>query len=83
MGKTENPFWSENVKTHFHTTPGIFKQNAQEVVEELLRSADNDPALALHRLVFYMNRAGSRLENARQLAMAKEQLENMIALRRH
>lgn len=83
MEKSENPYWSEEVKTHYHTPPGTFTQNAQTVVETLMEGADGDPTLALHRLLFYMNRAGDKLDNAEQLDMAKEQLENMIRNRKN
>ena len=83
METGENPYWSEEVKTHYHTPPGTFTQNADEVVKILMKGAENDPTLALHRLLFYMNRAGDKLENAEQLNRAKIKLEEMIAARRN
>lgn len=81
MVKTQNPYWSENVKTHYHTPTGLFTQKAQQVVEGLMSEAQGDPVLALRRLVFYMNRAGENLENFQQLKIAKEQIENVIKTR--
>lgn len=83
MENNNNPYWSEEVKTHYHTPPGTFTQNAQTIVETLMEGADDDATLALHRLLFYMNRAGDKLENVRQLNLAKEQLENMIRNRKN
>ena len=56
-----NEYWSENVKEHFHTPPGTFTQDAEEITNILLKVSDGNATLALRRLLFYMNRAGSRL----------------------
>lgn len=66
-----NEYWSENVKEHFHTPPGTFTQDAEEITNILLKVSDGNATLALRRLLFYMNRAGSRLGNAEQLEKAK------------
>lgn len=75
----ENDYWSEEVHTSYHTPKGTFTQKAPQIVQTLLDGADNDPSLALHRLVFYMNRAGSNLTDTEQLDCAKQQLEEMIS----
>lgn len=77
MTGTENPDWSEDVKTHYHTPPGTFTKDADSIVAVLLKGAKNDPLLALRRLLFYMNRAGDKLSNAKQIKLAKKKLEIM------
>lgn len=42
-----------------------------------MKGARNDPALALRRLVFYMNRAGNGLSNAKEIEKAKAKLEEL------
>lgn len=56
---------------------GTFIPKAPEIVKVLMKGAHNDPALALRRLVFYMNRAGSGLSNAKELEKAKAKLEEL------
>lgn len=70
--------WSENVKEKYHTPPGTFTKNADAIVKILLDGADNNATLALHRLMFYMNRAGDKLTNVQQLDKAKSELEKLI-----
>lgn len=82
MSEPANHYWSEEVETTYHTPPGTFTKNAQNVVEILLQGADDNPELALRRLVFYINRAGEKLENTHQLSIAKELLENLIKTRK-
>lgn len=74
-----NNNWSEQVDAHetYHTPPGTFTQNADEIVNTLLQGADDDPKEALRRLVFYMNRAGKKLTNREELDKAKQRLEVM------
>ncbi len=78
MSEQENPYWSEEVKSNYHPPEGTFTKSAPEVVKILLTGAGNDPLLALHRLVFYMNRAGDKLTNSRALETAKLTLEDLI-----
>ena len=73
-----NEYWSENVKELFHTPPGTFTQDAEEITNILLKVSDGNATRALRRLLFYMNRAGSRLGNAEQLEKAKKRLEELI-----
>ena len=61
-----------------HTPPGTFTQDAEEITNILLKVSDGNATLALRRLLFYMNRAGSRLGNAEQLEKAKKRLEELI-----
>lgn len=77
MAQNENPYWSEEVtdEEHHHTPAGTFTQKAPEVVKALLKDANNNPTLALRRLTFYMNRAGSKLTNENELNIAKTKLE--------
>ena len=58
--------------------PGTFTQDAEEITNILLKVSDGNATLALRRLLFYMNRAGSRLGNAEQLEKAKKRLEELI-----
>ena len=77
MAQNENPYWNDQVTDeHPHHTPaGTFTQKAPEIVKALLKDANNDPTLALRRLTFYMNRAGSKLTNKDELSIAKAKLE--------
>lgn len=75
----KNDYWSEEIHTSYHTPAGTFTQKAPQIVQTLLDGADNDPSLALHRLLFYMNRAGSNLTDTEQLDRAKQKLEDMIS----
>lgn len=79
MSKDEGPYWSEEVDEHlkWHAPEGTFTKKAPQVVDILLKGADGDATLALRRLVFYMNRAGSRLSNAEELEKAKSKLEKL------
>lgn len=76
--KNENPYWSEEVHTEYHPPEGTFTEKAPQVVKTLLDGADGDPTLALHRLLFYMNRAGEKLHNGEELNEAKIKLEELI-----
>lgn len=77
MNEPEDAFWSEKVKTKYHPPEGTFTHKAPEVVRTLMDGAHGDAKLALERLVFYMNRAGEKLENKDELEKAKEKLENL------
>lgn len=77
MAQNENPYWSEEVtdEEHHHTPAGIFTKKAPAVVKALMKDANDNATLALRRLTFYMNRAGSKLTNADELNKAKASLE--------
>ena len=79
MKENKEDDWSEDVDEHedYHTPPGTFTQNADEIVKTLMDGADGDALKALHRLVFYMNRAGDKLTNVEQLEAAKAKLETL------
>lgn len=79
MSKNENFYWSEeaNARERYHTPPGIFTKDADEIVDTLMEGAHDDAVMALRRLVFYMNRAGDKLTNTKQLNKAKSKLEEM------
>lgn len=79
MNEHKNPYWSEEVDANetYHTPPGTFTKKAPQIVEILLKGADDDPTLALRRLTFYMNRAGTKLTNDSELEKAKTQLESL------
>lgn len=76
--KKDNPCWSEEVHTDYHPPEGTFTEKAPQVVKTLMEGADSDPTLALHRLIFYMNRAGEKLHNVEELDKAKTKLEALI-----
>lgn len=78
MADADNKYWSEEVHTDYHPPEGTFTHKAPEVVSTLMAGAKDDPTLALHRLVFYMNRAGEKLTNGTELDKAKEKLEELI-----
>lgn len=75
----DNNRWSEEADANetYHTPPGTFTQNADEIVNTLMQGADENPKEALRRLVFYMNRAGKKLTNREELDKAKQRLEVM------
>lgn len=77
MSKNENPYWSEEVtdEERHHTPEGTFTKKAPDVVKALMKDANDNPTLALRRLTFYMNRAGSKLTNEDELNIAKTKLE--------
>lgn len=79
MTEENNPYWSEKVTEDetYHTPPGTFTKSAPEVVNILLKGAGGDAELALRRLVFYMNRAGNKLDNRQALENAKQKLEEL------
>ena len=81
MEKKEH--WSEEIHTHYHPPVGTFTQPAGVIVKTLMRSANNNPSLALHRLLFYMNRAGKKVSNLEQLELAKKKLEEIISSKWH
>lgn len=76
---TKNPYWSEEVDARetYHTPAGTFTKTAPEIVDILMKGADNDVTLALRRLMFYINRAGDKRPNAAALDEAKARLEKM------
>ena len=76
--KQDDGYWTEDVKVEYHPPEGTFTKDAKEIVQILMKGAKNDATLALHRLVFYMNRAGDKLTNSGQLNKAKEKLEELI-----
>lgn len=79
----KNEDWQKHIQIHHHPPVGTFTQPAGVIVRTLLQSANNNPTLALHRLMFYMNKAGKNLENAEQLELAKKKLEEIIKSRWH
>lgn len=79
----KNEDWLRHIQIHHHPPVGTFTQPAGVIVKTLLQGANNNPTLALHRLMFYMNRAGKKTENAEQLELAKKKLEEIIKSRWH
>ena len=81
MEKNEHRF--EEIRTHYHPPVGTFAQPAGVIVKTLMRSANNNPSLALHRLLFYMNRTGKKVSNLEQLELAMKKLEEIISSKWH
>lgn len=74
----EDGYWTEDVKIKYHPPSGTFTKEAKEVVDTLLVDAKGNAGTALHRLMFYINRAGSKIENSVQIQKAKTKLESII-----
>lgn len=62
-----------------HPPGGIYNKKAQEITNYLLKNS-KDPLEALRRLLFYMNRAGSKLsdEGRTELQKAKKILQQKV-----
>ncbi len=71
-------YWTEDVKVEYHPPEGTFTKDAKEIVSTLMHDAKDNSALALHRLVFYINRAGDKLSNSSEVQKAKAKLEDLI-----
>lgn len=78
MTDEDNGYWTEDVKVEYHPPEGTFTKDAKQVVQILLQGAKDNATLALHRLIFYMNRAGDKLTNSAELEKAKAKLEALI-----
>lgn len=74
----DDGYWTEDVKIKYHPPSGTFTKDAKEIVSTLMLDAKDNAGTALHRLMFYINRAGSKLENSEQIQKAKMKLENII-----
>ncbi|MBS4773586.1 MAG: hypothetical protein KHX55_04850 [Proteobacteria bacterium] len=79
MTEKNSEYWSEEVTRNedYHTPPGTFTKKAGEIVKILLREAGYNALKALHRIIFYINRAGSKLPNVDQVEKAKTDLEQI------
>jgi hypothetical protein len=72
----ESENWSDDVKSKWTPEEGLFtKDNADYIKSKLLKGADNDKALAMKRLMFYINRAGDKLTNKTVLNKVKGMLK--------
>lgn len=79
MTEKNSEYWSEEVtrNENYHTPTGTFTKKAGEIVRILMREAGYNALKALHRLIFYINRAGSKLPNSEQIKRAKTDLEQI------
>ena len=70
-----NENWSEDVKTKWEPKEGIFTESDPHKIYNYLVKNAKDKGQAMKRLVFYMNRAGSKLENKQTLEKVKDMLK--------
>lgn len=71
-----NENWSEDVKTKWSPKKGIFTEDDPQKIYNYLMKNSNNKGQAMKRLVFYMNRAGSNLENRSTLEKVKNMLKS-------
>ena len=72
----ESKEWVDNVNTKWHPKEGLFTgSNPNEIANYLLKNS-KDKGQAMKRLVFYMNRAGDKLQNKAVLNKVKKLLED-------
>jgi hypothetical protein len=72
--------WVDHVKEKWHSPPGFFDKPATEIAKGL-KAASRNLLQAMARLNFYVNRAGSNLEDKdhERLDQAKSELEKLYA----
>lgn len=72
---------SENMcRKPYGPPPETFQQDANNMVRLLLEDAEDDPSLALYKLLFYIERAEkNNLKNKEQLSLARTELEKIVA----
>lgn len=60
---TNPDLWSQEAteSRKYHTPKGLFTRSPKAIASVLLEGAHGDPGLAMRRITFYMNRAGSNL----------------------
>lgn len=56
----------------------LFKHNAAEITDILLKNANGDPKLALQKLNAYLQRSLEQLSDTAQINLAKHQLEDLV-----
>lgn len=65
-----------NVEAEWHPKDGLFTSDDPKYIADYLLKNSKDKGQAMKRLVFYMNRAGDKLENKEVLNKAKELLKS-------
>ena len=69
----EESVWSKNVKSKWHSPPGLFKSDDANKIAKVLHAASKTYKQAVSRVNFYYNRAGDNIP-----AEKKETLVNSI-----
>ena len=65
-----------DVESEWHPKDGLFTSDDPKYIADYLLKNSKDKGQAMKRLVFYMNRAGDKLENKEVLNKAKELLKS-------
>lgn len=65
-----------DVEAEWHPKEGLFTSDDPKYIADYLLKNSKDKGQAMKRLVFYMNRAGDKLENKNVLNKAKELLKS-------
>ena len=65
-----------DVEAEWHPKDGLFTSDDPKYIADYLFKNSKDKGQAMKRLVFYMNRAGEKLENKDVLNKAKELLKS-------
>lgn len=65
-----------DVEGEWHPKDGLFTSDDPKYIANYLLKNSKDKGQAMKRLVFYMNRAGDKLENKDVLNKAKELLKS-------
>ena len=65
-----------DVEAEWHPKDGLFTSDDPKYIADYLLKNSKDKGQAMKRLVFYMNRAGEKLENKDVLNKAKELLKS-------
>ena len=69
----EESMWSKDVKSKWHSPPGLFKSDDANKIAKVLHAASKTYKQAVSRVNFYYNRAGDNIP-----AEKKETLVNSI-----
>lgn len=65
-----------DVEAEWHPKDGLFTSDDPKYIADYLLKNSKDKGQAMKRLVFYMNRAGDKLENKEVLNKVKELLKS-------
>ena len=79
MEKRENFYGRKNKASHICPSL-LLDSNADKIVEYLMIEADDDPSLALYRLLFYLSRCHKKNINKKQVKKAQEKLKKMLII---
>ncbi len=74
--RTKSITVNETVK--YQVLNQTFMQKSDDMVQSLLRDAENDVQVALIRLTSYIENAGAEPRNKDELQQAKDKLEKMV-----